>query len=126
MLSWLAIALLVAAAVAYRLALKSGVYRRIPYEIYFLLVSSVALALYAWREEASWLSGATIVVSFSALGFLLWYVHFGSLFPRSELRLELGDRFPAFSLPNSKGEKVTPDDLIGKSSALYLFYRGDW
>lgn len=126
MLSWFALVLLVVAAVIYRLTLKAGIYRRIPYELYFLLGSSVVLALYAWKEQPSWLGGATVVVVFSALGLLLWYVHFGSLFPRSELHLKVGDRFPRFSLPNSKGETVAADGLIGKSSALYLFYRGDW
>ena len=126
MLSWFALVLLVIAAVVYRLTLKAGIYRRIPYELYFLLGSSVLLALYAWRERPSWLAGATIVVTLSALGLLLWYVHFGSLFPRSELNIDVGDRFPGFSLPNSKQETITPDGLIGKSSALYLFYRGDW
>ncbi len=126
MLSLFAVILLIAAAVIYRLTLKAGIYRRIPYELYFLLGCSVVLSLYAWRERPSWLGGATVFVGFSALGLLLWYVHFGSLFPRSELHIKVGDRFPGFSLPSSKGETVTADGLIGKSSALYLFYRGDW
>jgi hypothetical protein len=126
MLSWFALVLLVAAALIYHLTLKAGIYRRIPYELYFLLGFSVLLSLYAWRERPSWLGGAAVFVAFSAFGLLLWYVHVGSLFPRSELHIKVGDRFPGFSLPSSKGETVTADGLIGKSSALYLFYRGDW
>lgn len=126
MFSLLALFLLIAGAVTFWMTLKAGVYRRIPYELYLLLGTSAGLGLYAFVQAPSWLTGALTVIACLAMGFLLWYVHFGSLFPRSELKIKVGDRFPGFSLPNSKGEMVTPDDLIGQGSALYLFYRGDW
>ena len=126
MLSLLALLLLIAGVATYRMTLKAGVYRRIPYELYLLLGGSAGLGVYGWVQAPSWPTGALAVIACLAIGFLLWYVHFGSLFPRSELKIKVGDRFPGFSLPNSKGDVVTPDDLIGQSSALYLFYRGDW
>jgi len=126
MLSLASLLLLAASLVISWLTLKAGVYRRIPYEHYILLSGSIGVGIYAWRQDPSWVTGGPIFIVVLVAGFLVWYVHWGSVFPRSELRIRVGDRFPDFSLPDSDGKTITADDLGGKQSALYLFYRGDW
>jgi hypothetical protein len=126
MLALVALSLLIAGIAVFWATLRAGIYRRIPYELYLLLSSAVGVGLYAWIGDPSWLTALSFIIAGLGLGLLLWYTHFGSVYPRSELGIEVGDRFPVFSLPDSNGEMVTSRDLIGKRSALYLFYRGDW
>jgi hypothetical protein len=126
MLALAAIMLLAAGIAVFWVTLRAGVYRRVPYELYLLLSFALGVGLYAWIRDPSWLKAPPFIIAGLGLGILLWYTHFGSAFPRSELGIEVGDRFPVFSLPDSNGETVASRDLIGKSSALYLFYRGDW
>ena len=110
----------------YLLVLRRGIYRRIPYEQYFLLVAASVLALYAIGKEPSILNWAALAVSVLVLGAFVWYIHFESKFPRAGLRIKTGERFPSFSLPDSEGGTYESADKRGKKSTLYLFYRGDW
>jgi hypothetical protein len=126
MLSLASLLLVIASVAIYWLTLKAGVYRRIPYEHYLLLSGSIGGGFYAWLQDPSWVTGAPPFIAALVAGFLVWYVHVGTVFPRSELHIKVGDRFPDFSLPDSDGKTVTANDLGGKRSALYLFYRGDW
>ena len=42
------------------------------------------------------------------------------------VNLKVGALAPDFSLPDSKGKKVSLQSFINKQSALLLFYRGEW
>lgn len=44
----------------------------------------------------------------------------------AEKSLKQGDKIPAFSLPNAKGELVASDTLLSKGSLVINFYRGGW
>ena len=103
----------------YLLVLRRGIYRRIPYEQYFLFVAALALALYAIGKEPSIFNWAALAVSVLVLGAFVWYIHFG-------LRIKTGELFPSFSLPDSEGGIYESAEKRGKKSTLYLFYRGDW
>ena len=41
-------------------------------------------------------------------------------------RLQVGDHFPDFALPDSEGQVVTLASVLPKGPALVLFYKGDW
>ena len=110
----------------YMLVLRRGIYRRIPYEQYFLFSAASALALYAAGKEPSILNWAALAASALVLGTFVWYIHFESKFPRTGLRIKTGERFPSFSLPDSQGGTFDSAEKRGKKSVLYLFYRGDW
>ncbi len=105
-----------------------GIYRRIPVENYLILALAAGIGLYALIQEPSILNGAAVLVPTVLLGVAAWYLNMSAAarFPRDELWLKVGDRFPHFSLPDSHGQAFDSPSLEGLSSALYLFYRGDW
>ena len=39
---------------------------------------------------------------------------------------QVGDRAPAFALPNHKGEWVYLSSLVGRGPVVLIFYRGEW
>ena len=40
--------------------------------------------------------------------------------------LKVGDKAPAFSLPNGAGKTVSSNDLLSKGPMVVSFYRGGW
>lgn len=44
----------------------------------------------------------------------------------TERALDVGDRMPSFSLPNTDGETVSSDELLQKGPLVVSFYRGFW
>jgi peroxiredoxin len=40
--------------------------------------------------------------------------------------LQVGAKFPSFSLPSAAGTQVSSDDLLSKGPILVTFYRGNW
>jgi hypothetical protein len=41
-------------------------------------------------------------------------------------RVRIGDRFPDFTLANSRGEWITLPSLLAAGPTLFVFYKGDW
>ena len=80
-----------------------------------------------WREPSlgvlARLSLPLLVVGLAAF-YDLWF----SVIPRRQQvsRLQPGDRFPDFALPNSRNEMTTLQDVVAQGPALLLFYKGDW
>ena len=44
----------------------------------------------------------------------------------SKHALKVGDKFPAFELPDSKGKKISSTELLAKGPLVLSFYRGGW
>jgi hypothetical protein len=40
--------------------------------------------------------------------------------------LNVGNKMPSFTLPNTKGEMKSSDDLLKKGNLIVTFYRGVW
>lgn len=40
--------------------------------------------------------------------------------------IKVGDRLPAFALPNSYGQEVRSADLLAKGPLVVTFFRGSW
>lgn len=126
MLSFVALLLFGASAILYWRTLRAGVYRRIPIEHYVLMGAAAVVGSLALFREPSWWAIVVFSIVFVALVFMTWYVHFGAIFRRGPINLEVGERFPEFTLPDSTGQSFTSQQMAGKQSVLYLFYRGNW
>jgi hypothetical protein len=126
MLSLVALLLFITSSGLYWWSLHAGLYRRVPWEHYALLGASAAVSLYALSKELSWWSAVVFITTFSALVLLIGYVHFISAFKRRKINLEIGERFPEFTLPDSLGCSFASSRMFGEKSVLYLFYRGNW
>ncbi|KAF2654658.1 AhpC-TSA-domain-containing protein [Lophiostoma macrostomum CBS 122681] len=48
------------------------------------------------------------------------------LFADTSKTLQVGAKFPSFSLPSAAGTKVSSDELLSKGLILVTFYRGNW
>ncbi len=61
-------------------------------------------------------------------GVLAFYTFYFSMYWGHERvsRLQVGDRFPDFTLPDSQGRLTTLPTLLTGGSTLMLFYKGDW
>jgi hypothetical protein len=105
---------------------RRGVYRRYPYELFVLAGASALVGLFAALESPGPVSVALAAVEGIALALLVAYVVKGARFSRGDVAVKVGDRFPAFRLPDSEGGAFESASMVGKSAALYLFYRGDW
>ncbi len=45
---------------------------------------------------------------------------------QAERALGVGDKMPAFSLPNTKGAMISSSDLLKNGNLVVTFYRGVW
>jgi hypothetical protein len=106
--------------------LRRGTYRRIPFELFAFVGASVLVGFLAAIERPGVLTAGLFVAELLGLVLLVWYVAVGARFPRGEVSVKVGDPFPQFRLPDSEGREFDSSSLAGKSTALYLFYRGDW
>jgi peroxiredoxin len=86
--------------------------------------TGMALAIIGWAIGGS--GTATLITVF--LGGIWFPVirHELKLVGSRQLRLQIGDRIPAFSLLTTDGKQVTEQDLIAKAPALLALYRGWW
>lgn len=126
MIATVGILLLASGVALFYWTLGRGIYRRIPYELFALVGAAALLGVVAAIERPEVATVALFVVELAALLLLTWYVGVGARFPRGEVSVKVGDPFPHFRLPDSEGGEFDSSSLAGKSTALYLFYRGDW
>lgn len=119
--------LLVIAGFALYLGLnfQLGIFRRIPYEA--LAIAGLGVALGIWRATSRPGAGtiAAALASVALAGFALWWVFGYSMYGAREDRPAVGDRFPDFALPDSRGGSFALASARGRP-ILLLFYRGDW
>jgi len=117
-------AALVGAVALYALAPSLRIHMSYPWPVYALLVSAIGVAVASRRR--GWLRGVTIgAISVVAVMFSYYTLVYSDLDGR-RLAVDVGDRFPEFTLETSTGERFSSSETIGKSAALYVFYRGDW
>jgi peroxiredoxin len=94
---------------------------------FLLAISAVGVLVSIWEqfieETAGW--APTSVALASALIFatyVFWYSRFGRI---QSADLAVGNRLPAFELPDSEGRLFRSTELAG-APAVVLFYRGNW
>jgi peroxiredoxin len=114
-----------------------GVHLRTPYAAYGLIVTSLILGLVGlrvglgiWSPHAK-LAVATLTflacatMAMGGARFFL-YASRGTRNPQFELKLKVGDRFPAFSLTDQNGTIHTNAELRAGNANLVVVYRGDF
>jgi hypothetical protein len=126
MVAAVAVFLLALSVVHFFWTLRRGIYRRIPYELFTLVGAAALLGLFAALDRPGPVTVGLFGIELVALALLTWYMGIGARFPRGEVAVKVGDRFPRFRLPDSEGGEFDSSSLAGTSTALYLFYRGDW
>lgn len=106
--------------------LRRGIFRRYPWEQFVLVGTAVALGLAAFVGEPNLPRFLLLGLELAALVSLTWYMGIGARFRRGRLSVATGDTLPRIQLLDSEGRRFDSDELLGRSSALYLFFRGDW
>jgi len=114
-----------------------GIHLRTPHAAYGLILTSLILGLIGlrvglgiWSPHAK-LGVATLVflvcatMAMGGARFFL-YASRGTRNPRFELKLKVGDRFPAFSLTDQNGTIHTNAELRSGNANLVVVYRGDF
>ena len=128
MLAFAGISLLVLSVVLFQWTLRRGKYRRYPFEQFALVGASAAIGFATVLTSPNVVHWILFVVELVVLAVLTWYMSIGARFSRGETSLKLGEPFPSFTLPDSRGGIFDSDSLEGLDgkTALYLFYRGSW
>jgi hypothetical protein len=80
-----------------------------------------------WREPSLGL-GLRLSVPLFLTGLTGFYCFYFSMFRgRHRIsRLQVGDRFPDFVLPNTEKERESLASILTRGPVLMLFYKGDW
>ena len=113
-----------------------GIHERIPYPAYFgigtamlLCLIGVRLALGIWSPHAKLALGLLAFFACAAVGIgggrFVSYTLRGTRNPPFTLNLKVGDRFPAYALPDQTGAMHQGPDA-GVAGTLVVIYRGDF
>jgi hypothetical protein len=102
-----------------------GVFRRIPTE--FLAIVAFGAGLGLWRAARRPTVGTVVaaLLCLAIAGFGSWWLFDYSMYGAREERPAVGERFPDFTLPDSRGGTFDLASARGRP-ILLLFYRGDW
>jgi len=104
----------------------AGIYRLYPMESYALMAVAVGLAWRTARNAGGWWRyGICGFNSIMLCMFLFWTMVFSQL-QEQKLPVTVGTQFIPITLTDHNGSPFHSANLVGKSDALYLFYRGDW
>ena len=104
----------------------AGIYRLYPMESYALMAVAIGLAWRTARRAGGWWRyGVCGFNSVMLAMFIYWTMSFSQL-PEQKLPVEVGKPFIPITLTDHNGSLFNSAKLVGKSAALYLFYRGNW
>ncbi|MBM4247024.1 MAG: redoxin domain-containing protein [Deltaproteobacteria bacterium] len=118
--------LAVGGAAAYMLlALKLGLYWRVPWPFLTVIAAGAGLGVVALVRRPGVGSGISAVLSGGVLVLALWWLFSFSMFGPREDRPRVGDVFPDFALPSAGGGTFALAERSGRRHLLML-YRGDW
>ncbi len=128
MLAFAGITLLFLSVVVFQWTLRRGKYRRYPFEQFALVGASAAIGLATVLTNPNIVHWGLFIVELVALTAVTWYMGIGARFSRGKISVKVGEPFPSFTLPDSRGGSFDSDSLEGLDgkTALYLFYRGPW
>lgn len=88
----------------------------------------ILLSAFCLWVEPSWPLLFRLGLPLLLTGLGWFYTFYFSVFHGTQRfsRLQVGDRFPEFALPDSAGRTVTLTAALEKGPAVLLFYKGDW
>jgi len=104
----------------------AGIYRLYPMESYISMAVAVGLSWRTARRAGGWWRyGAFGLNSVMLVMFIYWTMFFSQM-PEQKIPVVVGKPIIPITLTEHNGNLFNSANLIGKSAALYLFYRGDW
>ena len=99
---------------------------RVPWLLLGLLWGGVGLGVASLFRGRKLPKIGVLLLQIPAVGYVTWYVLFGSALPAHTLAVEVGDPFPAYSLVDQDGALREAAAREKRRPALYIFYRGGW
>jgi hypothetical protein len=99
---------------------------RVPWLVLAALWVGVALGVASLLRGRTLAKLGVLLLEIPAVAFVSWYVLAGSALPAHDLRVEVGDPFPAYALEDQDGARHQLAALEERPPALYIFYRGHW
>jgi ABC-type dipeptide/oligopeptide/nickel transport system permease component len=103
-----------------------GIYRLYPIESYVLMAVAIWLAWWAARRKGGWWHYGVCGLNSVMLAMFIYWTMSLSQLPEVKLPVAVGKPFISITLSDHNGSTFDSENLVGKSAALYLFYRGDW
>jgi hypothetical protein len=116
--------LVVSSTVLWLVRLRLGRFRRYPYEQYVLVAASVVFGLLAAIANPNAVTLGLLALEVAVLALVVWYLGVGSPFPDEQVGIQIGQRFPDFTLLDSEGKPFHSRVELRDTAALYISYRG--
>ena len=104
----------------------AGIYRLYPIESYVLMAVAIGLAWRTARSKRGWWRYSVCGFNSVMLVMFIYWTMFFSQLPEQKIPVVVGKPIIPITLTDHNGNLFNSANLIGKSAALYLFYRGDW
>ena len=102
------------------------IHARIPWLLLGTLWLGVALGGLALVRGRRWYHYSLVGAELLLVGGLTFYFVEASFLPKRDLRVAVGDAFPAYALVDQDEGLHRRESGEVRAPALYVFYRGDW
>ena len=126
MISALSLIFMFAGLALYFVLTFAGIYRLYPMESYVLMAVAIGLAWRTARSKRGWWRYSVCGFNSVMLVMFIYWTMFFSQLPEQKIPVVVSKPFIPITLTDHNGNLFNSANLIGKSAALYLFYRGDW
>jgi hypothetical protein len=128
---WLAalgVAVALGAVAAYALLLGVPLVRNHPegYVVAFALATALAALAVIRARGRRWPAGLALGIAGLLLAGGTWFNFVAARVPDTPTALRVGERPPAFTLPDAAGRPVSLADYRGLKPVVLVFYRGYW
>ncbi len=127
-LAALSVVVAIGPVVAYVLLIRVPIIRNHPegYVIAFALATALAALAVARARVRRWPAWLALGLSSLLLVGGAWFDFVIARVPDAPTALRVGERPPAFTLPDAAGRPVSLEDYRGKKPVVLVFYRGYW
>jgi len=113
---------------AYVLLIRVAIVRNHPegYVVAFALATALAALAVARARVRRWPAWLALGLTSLLLVAGAWFDFVIARVPDAPTALRVGERPPAFTLPDAAGRPVSLEDYRGKKPVVLVFYRGYW
>jgi hypothetical protein len=127
-LAALSVVVAIGPVTAYVLLIRVPIIRNHPegYVIAFALATALAALAVARARVRRWPAWLALGLSSLLLVGGAWFDFVIARVPDAPTALRVGERPPAFTLPDAAGRPVSLEDYRGKKPVVLVFYRGYW
>jgi hypothetical protein len=127
-LAALSVVVAIGPVTAYVLLIRVPIIRNHPegYVIAFALATALAALAVARARVRRWPAWLALGLSSLLLVGSAWFDFVIARVPDAPTALRVGERPPAFTLPDAAGRPVSLEDYRGKKPVVLVFYRGYW